>query len=194
MGFRVDFKDLYRLCENQPSRIGFEFLRKAIIHGTEVEEIHVVRHVYQPETRNAHYKLYDDRSSAYNGECIVFDINYCSSLEGRPLDLGFALCKELMHVFDPIESRINSKEKFKQFLRDMQNLPIQNDHVTVERIAQWMAVLVLFPKKLRDATLKERDEKGMLMVELVQRLLLPERVIASGLDTYYDIAWTTLTQ
>ena len=154
------------------------------------------RHVYDPPKREAHFMLFDDRTSAYDGEFLVADISYCSALDADPAELLFALTKELMHVFDPPETRIDTREKFIQFLKDLQNAPFDrpNQAVEAENRARWMAILVLCPKPLRDAVAAEIKEGRALRVEVAQRLGLPEWVMEVALDDYYDEALRILTE
>jgi hypothetical protein len=194
----VQFKNLYEQVEAQPTLpVGFEFLRRAIVRElAEIQEVKVWRLTYNPPTGEAHFTLYDDRSSAYEGEYLVADISYCSSLEQDPAELLFALSKELMHVFDPAESRIDTKEKFIKFLKDLQNTPLDqtNGALHAEHRARWMTILVLCPKRLRDELCAEINEGQALRIEVAQRLGLPEWAIEVILDAYYDVAWETLTQ
>lgn len=188
----MQFKDLYELVEAQKldKPVGFEFLRDAIVADADVEEIHVWRLVYNPPKREAHFKLVDDRTSAYNGEYLVADITYCADLENDPAELFFALCKELMHVFDPPETWINTREKFVQFLRDLQNMPVDGGVAGIqsEYRARWMAIVVLCPKTLRDNLVAEINEGRVLELEAAQRLGLPPWMIDVLMDDYYDVA------
>jgi hypothetical protein len=194
----LHFKDFYKIVEERTTDkpVGFEFLRTTIDGGLkDVQEVKVWRHVYDPPKRDAHFMLFDDRSSAYNGEYLVADISYCSALDADPAELLFALTKELMHVFDPPESRIDTREKFIQFLKDLQNAPIEKPNMAVatENRARWMAILVLCPKPLRDAIKAEIAEGRALLSEAAQRLGLPEWVVKVAIDDYYDEAVRILT-
>lgn len=194
----MEFKDLYQLvvAEQRDVPVGFEFLRVAIDRGVaDVEEIKVWRQVYNPAKREAHFMLFDDRTSAYNGEYLVADISYCAALENDPPELLFALTKELMHVFDPPETRIDTREKFIQFLKDLQNAPFDRPHAALdsENRARWMAILVLCPKPLRDNIAAEIAAGQALKSEVAQRLGLPEQIIEVLLDEYYVEAVNILT-
>ena len=194
----MHFKDFYNLVEAHTSDkpVGFEFLRGAIDGGlNDVQEVKVWRQSYSPPRSEAHFMLFDDRTSPYEGEHLIADISYCAALEKEPAELLVALTKELMHVFDPPECRIDTREKFIQFLKDLQNAPLDrpNGAVDTENQARWMAILVLCPKPLRDSIAAEIAEGRALRLEVAQRLGLPEWMIEVALDEYYDEALTILT-
>lgn len=193
------FRELYNLVESQSldKPVGFEFLRLAIVQGIPwLEEVRVWRLAYSPPRREAHFMLFDDRTSAYNEEHLVADISYCSALENDLSELLFALSKELMHVFDPKETWIDTREKFIQFLKDLQNTPLDNHNGALgsEHRAKWMALLVLCPKPLRDAIHAEISEGRGLRIEVAERLGLPDWFIEIALDDYYHVALNILTK
>jgi hypothetical protein len=195
----VEFSELYKLveAEQRSAPVGFEFLRKAIDDAPhDVEEVKVYRQAYNPAKREAHFMLFDDRTSAYNGEYLVADISYCAALEDDPPELLVALTKELMHVFDPPETRIDTREKFIQFLKDLQNAPLDrpNGALDSENRARWMGILVLCPKHLREAIAVEIRAGKALRSEVAQRIGLPEWVLEVALDEYYDEALRILTE
>jgi hypothetical protein len=194
----MNFKDLYSIVVSGPhTPVTFEFLRQTIIQNhPDIQDIKVWRLSHKRSTKQAYFTLFDDRTSAYGGEFLVADISYCQSLEGDPAELFFALCKELMHVFDPRETWIDDKKKFVEFLKDLQNLPLdsRNGPLESERHARWMALIILCPKPVRDQFALEIGEGRALRSEVAERLGLPERMIEVALDSYYDTALGLLTQ
>ncbi|MEN3749934.1 hypothetical protein TPR58_22365 [Sphingomonas sp. HF-S3] len=194
----MQFKQFYELVlgKTLDKPLGFEFLREAIDGGlNDVQEVKVWRQTYHPPKREAHFMLFDDRTSAYDGEFLVADISYCSALDHDPAELLFALTKELMHVFDPVETRIDSREKFVKFLKDLQNAPLDKPNLAIdaENRARWMAILVLCPKPLRDSIAAEIAEGRAIRPEVAQRFGLPDWLIEVALDDYYDEAVRILT-
>jgi hypothetical protein len=194
----VHFRELYNqvVAQNLGKPVGFDFLQGAVIAGLPwLEEVCIWRLSHNPPTRQAKYMLFDDRSSAYNGEYLVADISFCASLEEEPDELLFALSKELMHVFDPRNTWIDTREKFVAFLKDLQNTPLDvgNGALNMEHRAKWMALLVLCPKPFRDQLVADLN-KGALRSELAERHGLPEWFIETALDDYYDEALRILTE
>lgn len=194
----MNFKDLYSIVVSGPhTPVTFEFLRQTIIQNhPDIQEINVWRLVEQPQTRQAYFMLFDDRSSPYNGEYIVADISYCQSLEDDKAELLFALCKELMHVFDSRETWIDNKQKFVDFLNSLQDLPrrTRKGPLESELNAHLMALVILCPKPVRDQFALEIGEGRANRSEVAKRLGLPERVIHGALDGNYDTALGLLTQ
>jgi hypothetical protein len=173
----------------------FEFLRKSVIDGIPwLEEVNIWRLNHKPPTREARYTLYDDRSSAHNDEYLVADISYCSSLEDDPAELRFALTKELMHVFDPRNSWIDTREKFVKFLKDLQNTPLDtsNGPIHNEHMARWMAIFVLCPRNMRLNLKNQLENKEKLLSEIAEIWGLPEWLVSVAVDDYYETAYAYL--
>lgn len=193
----MHFRDLYNAVEavvageaKAPKPVTFEFLRKFVTADKSlVEELHILRVVYNPPIRDARFTLFDERESRHDEPLYIAEVSFCASLESDPAHLLYALTKELMHVFDPMETWINTREKFVQFLRDLQNTPLkmENGAIWVEHKAKWMALLALCPKTLREYIVSGHA-KGKLKKELAQELGLSDAIIATALDEYYDEA------
>jgi len=195
----VHFRDLYFQVagQNLGKPVGFDLLKDAVVAGLPwLEEVCVWRLTHTPPTRQAKYILFDDRTSAYNGEYLVADISFCSALEDEPEELLFALVKELMHVFDPRETWIDNREKFVAFLKALQNTPLDvgNAVLNTEHRAKWMALLVLCPKPLRDSIAADIREGRALRSEVAEKFGFPGWFIETALDDYYDEALRILTQ
>ncbi len=193
----MNFSDLYHLAEAQvaaqqgnPKPVSFEFLRGLVTADrTLVEQLDVLRVVYTPAIRDARFTLFDERESRHDDPVYFAEISFCASLDDDPYFLLYVLTKELMHVFDPMDTWINTRDKFIQFLRDLQNTPLklENGAIRVEHKARWMAVLALCPETLRKY-IKASAAAGKLPKELAQELGLPNVIIATALDDYYDEA------
>jgi hypothetical protein len=191
------FRELYDAVETKvagstgsPKPVTFEFLRELVTSDKSlVEQLDVLRVVYTPPIRDARFTLFDERDSKYDDRLYFAEISFCASLESDPYYLLYVLTKELMHVFDPMETWINTRELFIQFLRDLQNTPLEleNGAIRVEHKARWMAVLALCPNSLRQYIVQSHAQ-GKLKKELAQELGLPDAIIATALDEYYDRA------
>lgn len=170
--------------------IGFDALRDKIKSDPSfMSEVIVWREPSDIHSFDARYTLFDERDGRHDEAVYLAQISYCSKLDDDPRYLRYVLVKELMHCFDPQDTWTDTPEKFAQFLRDLQNKPLQkrNGSISVELKARWMAVLALIPPPLR-AYIKDANVSGRLSDELAQELGLPDTIIASALDPYYDEA------
>jgi len=176
--------------------VPFEFLRSLATQDKSlVEQLDVWRVTYTPPIREARFTLFDERESPHDDPIYFAEISFCASLESNPPHLLFALTKELMHVFDPMDTWINTRDKFIKFLKDLQNSPLEmeNGAIHVEHKAKWMALLALCPKTLRDYIVESVTVKGVLREEMAQELGLPRSLIDTALDEYYEQALKLLT-
>jgi hypothetical protein len=197
----VNYRDLYNIVEahvasqpGAPKPVTFEFLREQVTKDKSlVEQLDVFRVSYSPPVREARFTLFDERASQHDEPVYIAEINFCASLDDSPAILLYALTKELMHVFDPMDTWINTRDKFISFLRDLQNKPLamENGAIAVEHRARWMALLCLCPRPIRDY-IKDSIAKGSLKEELAQELGFPSSFINIVLDDYYDEAYQTL--
>lgn len=188
------FFELYDFAEQvETPAVPFDYLRRKIdaYHPT-VGRVDVFAITYNPELGEAHYKLSIDRSSPYEEEFIVADILYCSSLDRVGYERRYALTKELMHVFDSEEEKVNSKEKFITLIREIQNKPMW-EHATPmfksELHTRWMAALILCPKNKRETYLADYKAGRLVDLELSQIFRVPEWVIPLVMSDYYDVAY-----
>jgi hypothetical protein len=183
--------------EGSPQPVAFEFLREqvtkdqSLVANLDVWGIH-----YEIPISDARFTLFDERESQHEEPVYMAEISFCSSLESDPPYLRFALTKELMHVFDPMDTWINTRDKFIGFLKDLQNSPLEmtNGPIRVEHKAKWMALLVLIPLSLREYISDSVSVKGISKNEMAQELGLPRSLIDTALDEYYLTALQQLTK
>lgn len=193
----MHYRDLYTTVDKHvaaqggaPRPVTFDFLRDLVTSDTSlVQQLDVFRVSYHPPIREARFTLFDERESRHDEPVYIAEISFCASLDDSPSYLLYALTKELMHVFDPMDTWINTRDKFINFLRDLQNKPLElkNGSIAVELKARWMAVLALCPVTIRNY-IKDSVAKGSLKEELAQELGLPSSMIDIALDEYYEQA------
>jgi hypothetical protein len=158
-----------------------------------VGEIKVYPIKYPSPNRQAHYKLIGtDRTSAYDDEFDIAEIRYCDQLDESPIEKRFTLTKELMHVFDTDNEKVNTREKFVNFLKEIQNKPLSSQRSEMfnsEIGTRWMAAIILCPKPFRDKYLNDYRNGGLKNYEVSENLGIPEWVIPSVMSDYYDTAF-----
>lgn len=170
--------------------VGFNFLRDRITSDpTLMSRVIVWREPSDIHSYDARYTLFDERESQFEEPVYVAQITYCSKMDEDPRYLLYALVKELMHSFDPPETWTDTPAKLDQFLRDLQNKPLErpNGAISVELKARWMALLALIPPPMRDYVV-HANIAGRQADELGQELGLPDSIVASAIDDYYLVA------
>lgn len=193
------FRDLYKLIveEVQVPPVRFERLRHLInLHHAGVGEINVRAIQYPEPNHQAHYVLLDvDRTSPYEDEFIIAEIRYCDALDNHRRDRRFALTKELMHVFDNNAEMTDTREKFIELLREIQNQPLAehaSEMYKSELSTKWMALIILCPAHIRALYLDKYWNKQIEGFEIAEKLNLPEWVIQYIMDDYYEKALEAL--
>jgi hypothetical protein len=188
------YRDLYKIAEAlEKPPVTFQFLRKAVnAHHPIVGRVDVISIDYLPPTGQAFYRLSADRSSAYEEEFLVAEIVHCNNLRADIREYRYALTKELMHVFDRQAEVVDTAEKFRTLLKEIQNRPLLThaSPMYVSEIAtRWMAVLMLIPKKFRDEHLELYKAKDIADFDLAEIFEVPEWVVPFAMDDYYDIIY-----
>jgi hypothetical protein len=108
----------------------------------------------------------------------------------------FICCKELMHVFDNEEQCVNSRQKFLHLMTELQQRPMRGDisqMFSSELDAEWMALLVLCPERLRTKWRQQWLEKQVSDYDVALALRIPENFIKPIMGEYHDTALQTLT-
>lgn len=195
------FKNLYDFVvdEFRQPPVRFERLRQLInAHhaGVGIIKVHAIK--YPEHTHQAHYVMQGyNRTSAYEEEFVEAKICYCEGLDEHPRERRFALTKELMHVFDDEESMTNTREKFIQLMKEIQNKPMP-EHRTktfnTELDSRWMAAIILCPKHLRDQYVDKFRSGDLQPFEIAEMFRIPEWVVPFLMDDYYDTAFDKLVK
>jgi hypothetical protein len=130
-----------------------------------------------------------DRSSAYDEEFKVVDIKYSNGLDFCWSRM--VCCKELMHAFDTASEKTSSRERFIQLMEQLESPPMAEDFskmLIAEFRAEWMALIVLCPKEMRDQ-LKARIDAGEIDdAQAADLAKLPAIMMRAIKSEYYDAA------
>jgi hypothetical protein len=109
----------------------------------------------------------------------------------------FVCCKELMHVFDSESERVSSRDRFLRLMKDIDNRPMagdQSDMFTSEMNAEWMALIALCPKRLRDKYMQQYVDRTLSPYDVGLMFKIPEAVVKSLMSDYYDAALDRVTK
>lgn len=146
-----------------------------------------------PAISLGHMVFERDRDSAYEEEFSIASIRIHRDL--NRCWRRFVGCKEMMHIFDSLEERVDSRDKFLKLLDEFESKPLAQDMSPMfssEGEAGWRALAVLCPMRLRNKYLQSWRDKTMTEYEIALALRVPEPVIKSLMSEYFEAALTTL--
>ena len=193
------FQNLYELVEERlvSPPVSFDFLRNLVnaYHGG-FGEIKVWAVTYPEPNHQAHFIHFGySRTSAYEEPYKEAEIRYCDALDEHPRDRRYALTKELMHVFDTDDEMTNTREKFIELLKEIQNQPLP-EHASgmfkSELDTRWMAAIILCPRKFRDEYVLQYQNNKIENFEIAETFHIPEWVVPFIMDDYYERAFEQL--
>lgn len=191
----MTFTDLYRYADSLTGdAVSVEDLRKKVV--TEhpiVEAVDFWACELDPQISLGHMILEMDRSSSYDHEYVSASIRFDKTR--NTCWRRFVCCKELMHVFDDSLARTSDAKRFMRLMNELENNPIAVDSSPMfdsERNAEWMALLVLFPQRLRDHFIPQH-EGGMSDYEIALRVRIPEIYIKTVMSDRYARSLEVLT-
>jgi Zn-dependent peptidase ImmA (M78 family) len=134
-----------------------------------------------------------DRSSPYEGEFTVANIRFSRQL--NRCWRRFVCCKELMHLFDSDDERTNTRAKFVQLMNELETPPLAGDMspmLSSEYEAEWMALTVLCPARLRDAYRDAFHSGELPAYEVAAAFRVPEAYVPALMSDYYKTALSAL--
>jgi hypothetical protein len=190
------FADLYqRASKLAAPPVGFDFLRKQVdAHHQTIGRVDVYAVEYPVPNREAHFRLGEsERTSPYADEFEIAEIIYCEALGDDPRELRYALTKELMHIFDAEDALVDTPEKFKDLLREIQNRPLSTSAMFRSELdTRWMAAVILCPRNFRDLYVEGYKNGDLANFDIAEIFDIPEWVAPFVMDDYYDEAFATL--
>jgi hypothetical protein len=134
------------------------------------------------------------KSSAYGDSFTIANIRF-DRTQNRCW-ARYICCKELMHVFDSEPQSVNSRQRFLQLMAEWQTRPMREDFSPMfssEMDAEWMALLVLCPVRLRNKWRQQWINKTISDYDVALALRIPEIFARPVMGDYHDVALRTLT-
>ncbi|MEQ1640348.1 MAG: hypothetical protein ABL881_06025 [Novosphingobium sp.] len=101
--------------------------------------------------------------------------------------------KELMHVFDDVDHRADTPDKFKMLLQEVASQTLSEEASAIylaDRRALWKAILALVPPWIREPYLSEYPN-NVKAAELAARWWLPPNIAEAAMGPGYDLARAT---
>lgn len=101
----------------------------------------------------------------------------------------YVCCKELMHAFDKQDERVDSAEKLRQLLGELE-APLPGDKASrmyrTETKTMWMALAILCPAPVREKLKPLWDQQEKTDYEIALMLRIPEILIRPLMSERYD--------
>lgn len=184
----MNFTDLYLYASAfETPQISVESLRARVqVEHDVIERVDFWGCDLDDDISLGHMLLEMDRTSAYDGEFVVASIRFDRTL--NTCWRRFVCCKELMHVFDGALEKTSDRVRFFRLMNELENGALaeaQSLMFKSERNAQWMALIALCPKDLREK--HKRDYvAGATEYDIALRLRIPEGCIKALMSDEYD--------
>jgi hypothetical protein len=172
-----------------------DLARKIKADHSGIEEIEFWPVDLDPHISLGHMKYERGRTSPYDAPFTIATIRY--DKRANRCWTRFICCKELMHVFDDDAQSVNSREKFLKLMDEWQTRPLEADlsaMFTSEVNAEWMALLILCPLRLRTKWFQQWSDKSVSDYDVALALRIPEAFVKSVMSDYYLEALETLTR
>lgn len=192
----MNFTDLYRVSNGFATpltRLGD--LKAAVLkHHPFIEEVVFWECELNEAVSRGHMILEPDRTSPYEDEFPVASIRFASTL--NRCWRRFVCTKELMHLFDSVAARANTRTKFFKLMEELESSPLpaessemyHSEHNTV-----WMALIALCPPRLRGVHHPAYVEGRMSDLDVANAIHIPETLIRTLMSTRYEQALERLT-
>jgi len=121
----MKFQDLYNFANGLAAPVvPLKALTERIVadHG-EVEAVNFYPVDIDPDILLGYIEYERERTSAYDAAFTVANIRYSRAL--NRCWRRFVCCKELMHVFDSEDERVNTRSRFIQLMSEFESVPLK---------------------------------------------------------------------
>lgn len=189
------YSDLYNFANSTDGDfVPVQSLKREIErnHG-EVERVDFWRCELDPNISLGHMVFERDRTSPYDAPFTVASIRF-DKRQNRCWS-RYICCKELMHVFDNVQESVSTRERFFQLMSELEAKVMKGDMSEMfssELTAEWMALLVLCPKRLRDFWKPQFDDRKVSNYDVALSLRIPEMTVKAVMHEYYNTALKNL--
>ncbi len=166
-----------------------------VAHHDDVGEVNFWPVELDPDISLGHIKYERDRSSPYDAEFSIANIRFDKCL--NRCWRRFVCCKELMHVFDTADQRVDTRDRFVRLMGEFEAIPIPVDASPMflsELWAEWKALIVLCPQRLREKYIAGWQNKTLSDFDIALKLKIPETVVSAAMGGYYLNALVRLVE
>lgn len=187
----MKFVDLYKYIDGLNGEvIAIRDIRRFIIvNHPDIGEIKFWPVDLDPQVALGYIRYDRDRDSPYSEPFRVANVRFDRQQNRcwRRLICG----KELMHIFDEAAEQVSDRGRFLRLMQEFEVRPMAGDESPMfnsEIRAEWMALIILCPKRLRDAVRPLWLNKTLTSLEVALKFKIPEDTIESLMSDYYDTA------
>ncbi|MCW2783327.1 MAG: hypothetical protein JWR35_3776 [Marmoricola sp.] len=92
-----------------------------------------------------------------------------------------------MHIFDSADEKVSDRGRFLRLMQEFEVRPMAGDispMFTSELRAEWMALIILCPKRLRDEVWPLWADKTLSNYDVALKFKIPEDVVESLMSDY----------
>lgn len=140
-----------------------------------------------PRISLGHIKQYRQSGGVYDQNPVwITEIRYFKNL--NTCWYRYVCCKELMHVFDSPEERVDTAIKFDKLLEELASPPLPGDASPMyrsENKTKWMALAALCPLPFRDYYKPMWNREEMSDYDVALELRIPEGLIKTVMADYF---------
>jgi hypothetical protein len=156
--------------------------QKAMELGSQ-DELYYVAADLDPVISLGHIKQYRVPALVYDQDPKwVTEIRYCNDL--NECWKRYVCCKELMHIFDNADERVNCPDRFIKLLDEIES-PLPSDLASpmykTETRTMWMALAILCPEPVRAHFKPKWDSKELSDYDVALELKIPEGTIKAAM-------------
>lgn len=192
----MKFIDLYNYVADLESPVIAvrDVKQRIIAHHSEIGDIKFWPVDLDPQISLGHILYERERDSPYEQPFTVANVRF--DRKQNRCWRRLICCKELMHVFDGPEEKASDRGRFLRLMQEFEVRPMAGDTSPMfssELRAEWMALLILCPKRLRDATRPQWADKTLSNYDVALKYKIPEDVVESLMSDYYDTALARFT-
>lgn len=190
----MSFLHLYKHAERlsaqaQPGQppVQVKAIRDWIIEAGIATEIEVHAVLIDPKLSPGHVIVRDFREAREDDADLRADVRIFKGL--NTCWARFVSCKEMMHLFDSDEEAVSSRDRFFVLMDEIDTPPPpsgQSPMLNSEYDAEWMALLLLAPKPLRDEYKAKLAADEITIYDVAWKFRIPQSVVRSLMSERYD--------
>jgi hypothetical protein len=179
----IEFLELYEYCQTLKPRVSRAKLKKKIIEMNGVAP-NVIKSSMDTSVSRGFFMSAQNPNNKYslNGDTIILarELNYCWE--------RFVYTKELMHLFDTEQERVNTDERLKGLLNsfEVQTIVNSQDPFKSELIAFWRALCCLCPEENRQEFLSLYSKGHIDTYGIALQLRIPEQYVSRLFDSNFS--------